>query len=80
MEGHRKGRTKPAELEGTSGREDNGFIQTDISDLIPTPTTQEIEHPEAQLTPNNRRLSKDEEQSQSELSRQQEDVENTNNS
>ena len=27
--------------------------------LWPTPTTQEIEHPQAELTPNNRRLSKD---------------------
>ena len=57
--GSTQGQNQTAELEGTSGREDNGFIQTDISDNIPTPTTQEIEHPEAELTLNNRRLSKD---------------------
>ena len=98
MEGHRKGRTKPANLreqvdektmdlykqtsstlwptpnaspvtvsqtvEATMklrGRDRNQgqLMEAVVNKMWPTPTTQEIEHPEAQLTPNNRRLSKD---------------------
>jgi DNA (cytosine-5)-methyltransferase 1 len=100
MEGHRKGRTKPANLREqvdnktmdmykqtsstlwptprtAGGSRPNGkggkVLEEEVKislglrqrgkkltkQMWPTPTTQEIEHPQAELTPNNRRLSKD---------------------
>ncbi len=51
QEGHRKGRTKPSNL-----REQ---VDPETMRMYPTPTTQEIEHPDMKLTKNNRRLTKD---------------------
>jgi hypothetical protein len=51
QEGHRKGRTKPSNL-----REQ---VDPATMRMYPTPTTQEIEHPDMKLTENNRRLTKD---------------------
>jgi hypothetical protein len=51
QEGHRKGRTKPSNL-----REQ---VDPETMKMYPTPTTQEIEHPDMKLTENNRRLTKD---------------------
>jgi len=59
MEGQRKGRTKPANLREQVDNETMDMYKQTSSTLWPTPTTQEIEHPEAELTANNRRLSKD---------------------
>ena len=59
MEGHRKGRTKPANLREQVDEKTMDLYKQTSSTLWPTPTTQEIEHPQAELTPNNRRLSKD---------------------
>ena len=59
MEGQRKGRTKPANLREQVDEQTMSLYKQTSSTLWPTPTTQEIEHPQADLTPNNRRLSKD---------------------
>jgi hypothetical protein len=59
MEGQRKGRTKPGNLREQVDEQTMSLYKQTSSTLWPTPTTQEIEHPEAELTPNNRRLSKD---------------------
>tara|TARA_R100000995_G_scaffold84826_1_gene65047 strand:- start:476 stop:1402 length:927 start_codon:yes stop_codon:yes gene_type:complete len=59
MEGQRKGRTKPANLREQVDNKTMDMYKQTSSTLWPTPTTQEIEHPQVELTPNNRRLSKD---------------------
>jgi hypothetical protein len=51
MEGHRKGRTKPSNL-----REQ---VDPETMRMYPTPTTQEVEHPNMKLNEKGRRLTKD---------------------
>jgi len=51
QEGHRKGRSRPSNL-----REQ---VDSETMKLWPTPTTQEIEHPNAELTATGRRKTKD---------------------
>ncbi len=51
MEGHRKGRTKPSNL-----REQ---VDPETMKMYPTPTTQEVEHPNMVLNEKGRRLTKD---------------------
>ena len=56
------GGTPKAFLEGETHRQSGHAIQVRLSDQVkmwPTPTTQEIEHPDAKLTKTGRRLSKD---------------------
>ena len=77
--GSSQGQNKASELEGTSGREDNGFIQTDIFDLMANANNAGDRTPASGVDTEQQEIEqRREEQSQSELSRQCEDVEDTN--
>ena len=77
--GSSQGQTKASELERTSGREDNGFIQTDIFDLMANANNAGDRTPASGVDTEQQEIEqRREEQSQSELSRQCEDVEDTN--
>ena len=77
--GSTQGTNKASELEGASGREDDGFIQTDIFDLMANTNNAGDRTPasgvdtEQQTTEQGRK-----QQSQSELSRQRDNVADTN--
>ena len=74
-----QGQNKASELERTSGREDNGFIQTDIFDLMANANNAGDRTPASGVDTEQQEIEqRREEQSQSELSRQCEDVEDTN--
>ena len=77
--GSSQGQNKASELERTSGREDNGFIQTDIFDLMANANNAGDRTPASGVDTEQQEIEqRREEQSQSELSRQCEDVEDTN--
>ena len=79
--GSSQGQNKASELERTSGREDNGFIQTDIFDLMANANNAGDRTPASGVDTEQQEIEqRREEQSQSELSRQREDVEDTNSS
>ena len=79
--GSSQGQNKASELERTSGREDNGFIQTDIFDLMANANNAGDRTPASGVDTEQQEIEqRREEQSQSELSRQRENVENTNSS
>jgi len=79
--GSSQGQNKASELEGTSGREDNGFIQTDIFDLMANANNSGDRTPRGGVDNEQQEVEqRRQEQSQSELSRQREDVEDTNSS
>ena len=77
--GSSQGQNKASELEGTSGREDDGFIQTDIFDLMANANNSGDRTPRGGVDNEQQEVEqRRQEQSQSELSRQREDVENAN--
>ena len=77
--GSSQGQNKASQLERTSGREDNGFIQTDIFDLMANANNAGDRTPASGVDTEQQEIEqRREEQSQSELSRQCEDVEDTN--
>ena len=79
--GSSQGQNKASELERTSGREDDGFIQTDIFDLMANANNAGNRTPRSSVNTEQQEVEqKREKQSQSELSRQREDVEDTNSS
>ena len=79
--GSSQGQNQASELEGTSGREDNGFIQTDIFDLMANTNNAGDRTPRGGVDNEQQEVEQRwKEQSQSELSRQREDVENANSS
>ena len=79
--GSSQGQNKASELERTSGREDNGFIQTDIFDLMANANNAGDRTPASGVDTEQQEIEqRREEQSQFELSRQREDVEDTNSS
>ena len=79
--GSSQGQNQASKFEGTSGREDNGFIQTDIFDLMANANNAGDRTPASGVDTEQQEIEqRREEQSQSELSRQREDVENANSS
>ena len=77
--GSSQGQNKASERERTSGREDDGFIQTDIFDLMANANNAGDRTPASGVDTEQQEIEqRREEQSQSELSRQCEDVEDTN--
>ena len=77
--GSSQGQNQASKFEGTSGREDNGFIQTDIFDLMANANNAGDRTPASGVDTEQQEIEqRREEQSQSELSRQCEDVEDTN--
>ena len=77
--GSTQGQNKTSELEGTSRRTDNEFVQTDIFDLMANANNAGDRTPASGVDTEQQEIEqRREEQSQSELSRQCEDVEDTN--
>jgi len=79
--GSTQGTNKASELEGASGQQDNGYVQTDIFDLMANTNNTGDRAPTSGVDTEQQEVEqRREEQSQSELSRQREDVEDTNSS